>query len=70
MTRPTMESLKARTTELIRLLEANGCILHDEWYPEPYVAKLRYTTKAESHDQMWELEIRPRVRHAPKADPS
>lgn len=55
---------QAQATMLIRLLEADGCIFHDEWYPEPGVAKLKYTSRAENHDQMWEIEVRPRTRRA------
>jgi hypothetical protein len=43
---------QAQATMLIRLLEADGCIFHDEWYPEPGVAKLKYTSRSENHDQM------------------
>jgi hypothetical protein len=56
---------EAQATALIRLLEADGCILHDEWYPEPGVARMRYTRRSDNHDQMWEIEVRPWTRRTP-----
>lgn len=27
--------------------------------PEPGVAKLKYTSRSDNHDQMWEIEVNP-----------
>lgn len=55
---------EAQATMLIRLLEADGCIFHGEWYPEPGVARLKYTRPSENHDQMREIEVRRTARQA------
>jgi hypothetical protein len=55
-------AVKAQAAELIRLLEASGCIFHDEWYPNRHTARLRYTSPSENHDQMWDIEVQPWVR--------
>lgn len=55
-----VEQAKDQATMLIRLLEAEGCIFHDEWYPESGVAKLKYTRSSDNHNQMWEIEVRAR----------
>lgn len=62
-----MTSIQVQASVVIRLLETGGCIFHNEWYPEPGVARLSYTSEAENHCAMWEIEIRAR---AATADPS
>jgi hypothetical protein len=61
---------EAQATMLIRLLEADGCIFHGEWYPGPGNAKLRYTRRADNHDQMWEIEVRPWAGRTPAGEDS
>lgn len=50
-------AVEAQAVALIRLLESEGCIFQDEWYPEYGVAKLRYTRPGRRWP--WEIEVRP-----------